>query len=211
MPICGFSSNSDGMSTDPQMRQVEKRIAEEERLDQKNLDHSIKDLKNAENMHQRAMKSADKAQHNLDKAVAQEHKAATALNQAQHKHDAAIADEQTGEKTLDLKRQHQARLEKDLQQRRATMEDFQHRKDINDQNRELKLSEVHADAASRAGSRVNSISRGQNSINRGQPNAPGDVNVGNGTVGPQSKEAYTAQGPNMVSSGGAGPDTGPTV
>ena len=53
MPLC--SSNS-SMSTDPQIRNMEKRIAQEARSDQKNLDHVIKDLKNAEKAHQKAIK-----------------------------------------------------------------------------------------------------------------------------------------------------------
>lgn len=44
------------MSADPQIRDMEKRISQEERTDQKNLDHVIKDLKNAEKAHQKAIK-----------------------------------------------------------------------------------------------------------------------------------------------------------
>ena len=34
--------------------------------------------------------------------------------------------------SVQLKRQHQQRLEQDLQKRRSTMDEFQHRKDVND-------------------------------------------------------------------------------
>ena len=55
MPLCGFGNNS-SMATDPEIRTFEKRIAQEARTDQKNLDHVIKDLKNAEKAHQKAIK-----------------------------------------------------------------------------------------------------------------------------------------------------------
>lgn len=55
MPLC-FPSHSDSMSTDPQIREMEKRIAQEARTDQKNLDHVIKDLKTTEKNHQKAIK-----------------------------------------------------------------------------------------------------------------------------------------------------------
>ncbi|KAF7790095.1 hypothetical protein EIP86_001045 [Pleurotus ostreatoroseus] len=171
MPLC-FGSSNKGFSTDPQIRQVEKRISEDARIDQKNLDHAVSDLQKAEKSHLNAIKAADKAQHALDNAIEKEHKAATALNRAQHQHQTSISEHQNAEKTLELKRQHQARLEQDLQQRRSTMEDFQHRKDTNDQFRETRLSEIHADAASRAGSRANSINRGPYPIGRGAIGGP---------------------------------------
>lgn len=53
MPLCFPSKNT---TTDPQVRQFEKRIAEDARVDQKNLDHAIRDLKNAEKTHMKAIK-----------------------------------------------------------------------------------------------------------------------------------------------------------
>ncbi|KAI0092451.1 hypothetical protein BDY19DRAFT_990171 [Irpex rosettiformis] len=174
------------MSTDPTIREFERRIANEAKSDQKNLDHAIRDLKNAEKTHQKAIKGTDKAQHNVDKSVSIEHKRASVLNKAEYEHEAAIAAQQNAEKTLNLKKQHQQRLEQDLQQRRASLDDFQHRKDVNDQQRELKLSNIHAAAASRADSRANSISRGPHS-----------------GIGPGNQKNIN---PNALS-GAAGPDT----
>lgn len=51
-----FSKRSDSMSTDPTIRQFEKRIASETREDQKNLDHTIKDLNAAEKTHHKSIK-----------------------------------------------------------------------------------------------------------------------------------------------------------
>ncbi|KAI0080696.1 hypothetical protein K474DRAFT_1589184 [Panus rudis PR-1116 ss-1] len=140
------------MSQDPAIRQIEKQIATEARSEEKNLQHAIKDLESAEKTHNKSIKAADKAQHALDKAVQKEHKAASALNKAAHQHDAAIAHEQTAEKNVTLKHQHEERLEQDLAKRRASVEELRHRKNQNDQQREMKLSQVHAQAASRAGS-----------------------------------------------------------
>ena len=44
------------MSHDPQIRDFEKRIAADERTDQKNLNHVIKDMKNSEKNYQKAIK-----------------------------------------------------------------------------------------------------------------------------------------------------------
>ncbi|KAI0824685.1 hypothetical protein BC628DRAFT_1321714 [Trametes gibbosa] len=150
MPLFG---KSDTFSENPEIRQVEKMIAKESREDQKNLDHSIKDLSSAEKSHNKSIKAADKAQHALDKSVEQEHKAAKALNRAVHGHDAAISNEQNAEKTLTIKQQHEARLEQDLEQKRRHLDDLQQRKAQNDQLRESKLSQIHAQAAAAADAR----------------------------------------------------------
>lgn len=120
MPLCFPSKSTAGMSADPQIRDVEKRIAAEEHTDQRNLDHVMKDLKTSEKTYQKAIKvsypacarsslhaltrvpfqSADKAQHNVDNAVKKEHKAAAALEKAGHNHKASIAAEESAEKSL---------------------------------------------------------------------------------------------------------------
>ena len=55
MPLC-FPSKNESMSTDPTIREFEKRISNEAKSDQKNLDHAIRDLANAEKAHQKAIK-----------------------------------------------------------------------------------------------------------------------------------------------------------
>jgi len=170
------------MSADPQIRQYEKMIANDARQDERNLSHAVKDVSSADKAHNKGVKNIDKAEHNVDKAVKNEHKAAGALNKAHHNHEAAIADQQAAEKSLNLKQQHEARLAQDLQKRRATMEDFQHLKDNNDQQRELKLSQIHAQAASRAGS-----------LDLGRP---GDSQPPSATAGPEAgPEAGPGAGP----------------
>ncbi|KAI0796487.1 hypothetical protein C8Q75DRAFT_741281 [Abortiporus biennis] len=153
-----FSSKKDpNMSKDPQIRQIEQMIANEARSDQKNLEHAIKDVKAGESTHNKSVKAAQKAEHNLDKAVKNEHDAAKVLNKANHDHEAAIANQQSAERDLALKQQHETRLVQDVEKKRSNMDSIQHRKESNDQQRELKLSEIHAQAASRAGT-LNSTS-----------------------------------------------------
>ncbi|RPD66674.1 hypothetical protein L226DRAFT_556576 [Lentinus tigrinus ALCF2SS1-7] len=150
MPLFG---KSETFSENPEVREVEKTVAKEARADQKNLDHAISDLSQADKTHSKSIKSAEKAAHALDKAVANEHKAAKALNNAAHKHEAAIANEQTAEKTVQIKNQHQDRLAQDLEQRKLHLESLRQRKEHNDQVRETKLSDIHAREAAVAGTR----------------------------------------------------------
>ncbi|KAH9894369.1 hypothetical protein C8Q73DRAFT_836312 [Cubamyces lactineus] len=177
----GLFGKSDTFSDNPEIRQVEKIIAKETREDQKNLDHTIKDLSGAEKAHNKSIKAVDKAHHQLDKAVEQEHKAAKALNRAAHSHDSAVSNEQNAEKTVErgltlpsptrphtslttaspllpqIKKQHEARLEKDLEQKRRQLDELQQRKAHNDQVRETKLSQIHAQAAAAADARRSSF------------------------------------------------------
>ena len=162
------------------------------------------------------------------------------MNNAQRLHESAVADEQNAEKTLtvrrpsqhsslrtansshtplllQLKRQYQQKLEDELQKRKASVNDFQHRKDVNDvsrastlipslsvliylshrkQFRETKLSEIHADAASRAGSRANSINRG--------PFPVGKAAGGSGNK-PQQATQPLRESPEPIANNGAGP------
>lgn len=53
MPLFGSSSNK---NADPEVRQVEKTVAHEAKMDQKNFDHVIKDLNTAEKAHDKSIK-----------------------------------------------------------------------------------------------------------------------------------------------------------
>jgi len=182
MPL--FSKNKDDSSADPQVRQLEKRVSNEARQDQKTLDHAIKDLSQAEKTHNSGIKAAENAQHALDKAVQKEYKTATALNKATHVHNAALTDQQNAEKTLTLKQQHENRLEQDLHKRKATMEDLQHRKESNDQQREMKLAQIHAQAAgSQPGTMDSSLTGGQN-LDAGRNAAYAGHSRGSSAAGP---------------------------
>ena len=53
MPLFG---KSDTFSENPEIREVEKRVAKEARADQKNLDHAINDLSHADKAHDKSIK-----------------------------------------------------------------------------------------------------------------------------------------------------------
>lgn len=137
------------MSADPQVREFEKRIANEAQQDQRTLDHAIKDLAQAEKSHTKSGNVAEKAKHAVDKAIKAEYKASSALNSAQHKHDDAIVDHQAKVNTLDTQIAYEKALADTVEKRRTSTDEMQHRKDHNDRRRELELSQMHA---SRAGS-----------------------------------------------------------
>ncbi|TFK92983.1 hypothetical protein K466DRAFT_581435 [Polyporus arcularius HHB13444] len=141
MPLLG---KSDTFSENPDVREVEKVVAKEARTDQKNLDHAITDLSHADKSHNKSIKAANKAAHALDKAVAKEHKAAKAVNKAVHNHEVAVANEQNAEKVIQIKKQHEARLEQDLEQKKQHLDALRQRKEHNDQVREAKLADIHA-------------------------------------------------------------------
>ncbi|KAL1940831.1 hypothetical protein VTO73DRAFT_7872 [Trametes versicolor] len=154
MNLFGKSST---LSEDPEIRQVEKSIAQEAREDQKNLDRNIKALSGAEKSHNKSIRATAKAQQAVDKAVETEYEATKALNRAAHDRDAAIANEATAEKSVKIKQEHEARLEQDLEKRRVHLDEQQQRKAQNDQSRESRLSHVHAQAAAAAESRSASL------------------------------------------------------
>jgi len=178
MPICGLGS-SKTESADPEVRQVERSVTSEARVEARNLEHTMKDLTKAEKMHQKSVKAADKAQHALDKAIANEHKTAKAVNTAQHRHEDAIANERNAEKTLELNKQHEARLREDLEERKRSVDEVRQRKEANDRTREGKLAQVHA-------ARAGSMDLG------GGPNATGAA--GTGTTNGSALGADAASG-----------------
>ncbi|KAI9001299.1 hypothetical protein BD414DRAFT_474239 [Trametes punicea] len=191
----GLFGKSETYSENPEIRQVEKIIAKEAREDQKNLDHTIKDLSSAEKAHNKSVKAADKAQHQLEKAVKKEHKAAEALNRAAHNHDAAVAGEQTAEKTVQIKKQHEVRLERDLEQKRHQLDEMQQRKAHNDQIRESKLSQIHAQAAAAADARRSSFDRA--SVGGGPAGGAGPNAPANGAAGAPGTTAGTGGAPSV--------------
>ncbi|THH33699.1 hypothetical protein EUX98_g489 [Antrodiella citrinella] len=152
MPLFG-SKDKSSASQDPQVQQFEKIVAKEAHDDQKTLQHAVKDLKHAEASHNKGIKrststqAADGAQHSFENAMKQEHKTADALNKATNQHDTAVSNQTSAEKTLNLKQQHEQRLQQNLDQRKQAMETIEQRKQANDQRREAKLSDLHAQAA----------------------------------------------------------------
>ncbi|TFK56015.1 hypothetical protein OE88DRAFT_693569 [Heliocybe sulcata] len=139
------------MSTDPQVKTIEKIIANEEKQDEKSLKHAIKDLKAGEKAESKAHKMADKAQHALDKVTRKEHDSAKAINKAKANHEKALTDVQQTQKTIDIKHQREAKLEEDVRRQQTLVNELQQKKDQNDQAREARIAQLHTHGAAGAG------------------------------------------------------------
>ncbi|ELU41375.1 pneumovirus matrix domain-containing protein [Rhizoctonia solani AG-1 IA] len=108
------------MSTHEQdTKMIEKMLEREAKSDAAALKHAVKDLEAAEKAEVKAENMVDKAIHAHEKTVRKEHDAAKALNKAQHAHGARVADEQSALKTIEIKKQHQSRLEQDVEAKKA--------------------------------------------------------------------------------------------
>lgn len=76
--------------------------------------------------------AVDKALHHVDKAVSKEHKSASKLSAVEHKHNVALQEVQKAEKDVELRKRQQADLAADLARKRASMDEYQRRKEFND-------------------------------------------------------------------------------
>ncbi|CEL58015.1 hypothetical protein RSOLAG1IB_02760 [Rhizoctonia solani AG-1 IB] len=132
------------MSTHEQdTKMIEKMLEREAKNDAAALKHAVRDLEAAEKAEVKAEKMVDKAVHAHEKTVRKEHDAAKALNKAQHAHEARVADQQSAGKTIDIKKQHQTRLEQDVEAKKASLEQMQKRKETNDALRDQKIAQLH--------------------------------------------------------------------
>ncbi|KZS97704.1 hypothetical protein SISNIDRAFT_481603 [Sistotremastrum niveocremeum HHB9708] len=125
-----------------QMTDEEKRIEKiwlkETKAEETAIAHALKDLQAAEKAHTKSAKQADKAIHTHDKTVKKEHKTAKALNSASQKHDNAVADERKALKNIEIKRQHQSKLEQDIAAKKMALEQAERRKNTGDTEREAR-------------------------------------------------------------------------
>ncbi|CAE6539460.1 hypothetical protein RSOLAG22IIIB_01464 [Rhizoctonia solani] len=124
-------------------KMIEKMLEREAKNDAAALKHAVRDLEAADKAETKAEKMVDRAIHAHEKTVRKEHDSAKALNKAQHAHDARVADEQSALKTIELKKQHQARLEQDVEAKRVALEEMQKRKETNDALRDQKIVQLH--------------------------------------------------------------------
>ncbi|KDN36175.1 hypothetical protein RSAG8_11007, partial [Rhizoctonia solani AG-8 WAC10335] len=123
-------------------KMIEKMLEREAKNDAVALKHAVKDLEAAEKADVKAEKMVDRAIHAHEKTVRKEHDSAKALNKAQHVHDARVADEQSAIKTID--KQHQTRLEQDVEAKKAALEQMQKKKETNDSLRDQKIVQLHS-------------------------------------------------------------------
>ncbi|KAB5589105.1 hypothetical protein CTheo_7451 [Ceratobasidium theobromae] len=132
------------MSThEEDVKMIEKMLEREAKNDAASLKHAMRDLEGAEKAEVKSEKMVDRAIHAHEKAVRKEHNASKALNKAQHAHETRVADQERALKTIDIKKQHQARLEQDVEQKKVALEQMQRRKDTNDALRDQKIAQLH--------------------------------------------------------------------
>ncbi|CAE6433805.1 hypothetical protein ACGC1H_001474 [Rhizoctonia solani] len=130
-------------SHEEDIKMIEKMLEREAKSDAAALKHAVRDLEAADKAEVKAEKMVDRAVHAHEKTVRKEHDSAKALNKAQHAHDARIADEQSALKTIEIKKQHQARLEQDVEVKKASLEEMEKRKETNDALRDRKIAQLH--------------------------------------------------------------------
>ncbi|TFK56016.1 hypothetical protein OE88DRAFT_1652584 [Heliocybe sulcata] len=139
---------------DPQVKQIEKAIEQEEKTDQKNLNHAISDLKNASKAAAKSHTDTDKAHHQLDKALRKEHDAAKALNNAAHNHERIETDVDQARERLNIKKQNEATMGQSKERKQTLLDEVRTRRDQNHEERESRMVELHTHsptAGSRAG------------------------------------------------------------
>lgn len=78
------------------------------------------------------MQGVDKALHHVDKSVSHEHKTASKLSAAEHKHNVALQEVTQSQKEVELRKRQQADLAADLARKRASVDEYQRRKEFND-------------------------------------------------------------------------------
>ncbi|EIW58249.1 uncharacterized protein TRAVEDRAFT_123258 [Trametes versicolor FP-101664 SS1] len=102
------------------------------REDQRDLDHSIKDLTAAEKAHDKSVKAAYNAHRAVDQAIENEYETAKALNRATHNHEVAISNEQNARITAEVGRSESPHLQQGLEQKGRHLDELHQRKAHND-------------------------------------------------------------------------------
>ncbi|KAH7868063.1 uncharacterized protein C8R40DRAFT_1062959 [Lentinula edodes] len=104
------------------LKKLEKKIIDEGKAEDAHVSHTLKDLSKVEKASGKADKTFDKSEHALEKTHKKELKASNTLNKATHKHDLAVAAIGNAEKDLAVKKQESARLQAEVEQRKASVD-----------------------------------------------------------------------------------------
>ncbi|KAI0069127.1 hypothetical protein BV25DRAFT_1818079, partial [Artomyces pyxidatus] len=137
--------NNSGYPTDPQ--KLEKILAKETKADEKHLARAAKNLHSLEKQEGKAEKAETKAETAREKAIKVEHKTAKALNDAAHRHDVALTEQKKAEDDLMLKQRQQQGLVREVEHKKAELEQMEQKKHAGEIARERRLTEVRAAAA----------------------------------------------------------------
>ncbi|KAJ4474228.1 hypothetical protein J3R30DRAFT_3506664 [Lentinula aciculospora] len=125
------------------LNKMEKKIMEEGKAEDSHVSHTLKDLSKVEKASGKADKTSDKAEHALEKTHHKELKASKSLNKATHKHDLAVAAVGNAEKDAAVKKQESARLQAEVDQRKASVDGMLQAQRNHNSIRESKLAEIN--------------------------------------------------------------------
>ncbi|KAF7354972.1 hypothetical protein MSAN_01412400 [Mycena sanguinolenta] len=89
-----------------------------------------------------ANQSVNKAEKHNEKLSKQEAKAADALNKAEHRHDTAVADLTNSDREVKLKHQQDAKIQAELEAKKAQAEKLVTSQKVHDDARQARLQEV---------------------------------------------------------------------
>lgn len=133
------------LNTDPSsIKKLEKQLHKESKAENSQVKHAMKDLHSLEKEEKKALKALDKAQHNLLKAERSEISTADVMNKARHNHDIAVANVSTAVKDLEIKKQHEAKVKEELEAQKVQVEGMVNAQHVHNQERESKISQIHA-------------------------------------------------------------------
>ncbi|KAJ7578652.1 hypothetical protein C8J56DRAFT_766228, partial [Mycena floridula] len=129
------------------VKSVTKALGKEAKLEEKHVKNLQKDLSKSEKEARTASKNLEKAQANLTKLTKAQVDAADALNKAQHNHEIAITNVGTAEKDLEIKSLADANIKSEVDKKKAAVDEEQQKLHTHNQEREHKLSLLHAERA----------------------------------------------------------------
>ncbi|KAJ3799862.1 hypothetical protein GGU11DRAFT_464733 [Lentinula aff. detonsa] len=126
------------------LKKLEKKITQEGKTEDTHVSHTLKDLSKLEKASTKSDKTFDKSEHALEKTHNKELKASKSLNKATHKHDLAVAAVGNAEKDVAVKKQESARLQAEVEQRKASVDGVLEAQRHHNAIRESKLAEIHS-------------------------------------------------------------------
>ncbi|TFY81476.1 hypothetical protein EWM64_g2538 [Hericium alpestre] len=132
---------------DPEVKKLEKTLTKEQKGDASLLSHAEKAVRNAEKADTKAQKDVYKAESTAGKAMKEELKTAKKMNEATHDHEVAVTGQRKADQDVQLKQQHNQRLQADLTQKKAELEQVQRKKVTGDIARNERRSQVRKTSA----------------------------------------------------------------
>lgn len=142
------------------IKHMEKEISKESKAEEGAVKQILKDLSRLEKDMRKAQKSARNADSTLSKREQYEHRTTKTMNNAIHEHDLAVAKLGAAEKDAKLKHKHHAKLMKELDAKKAMVENAMKAQVEHDQERETKLAQMRGVTVGGAGPLSPNLAKG---------------------------------------------------